>query len=159
MVENKNYLSVFLIFFMCDVFLNFVLERETEHEWRGGAERERERERKFQRFHAQHRVRQGIWFHNPGIMTWVKIKSWTLNQLTPPSVFLYSKKEHQSLSCNPFKNMLPHILQKFSNRNTFRIKLTSQCVHFINQHGLQRLIVEQTISNTLLRNVAQNLTM
>ena len=47
--------------------------------WRGGGNR---RERILSRLHAHHGARCRAQSHNPEIMTWAKVKSWTLNQLS-----------------------------------------------------------------------------
>ena len=45
----------------------------------------RNRERILSRLHAQHRAWCRAWSHDPDVMTWAEIKSWTLNQLSHPS--------------------------------------------------------------------------
>ena len=47
-------------------------------------EREKERERILSRLHAQCWTQSGAWSHDHKIMTWAKIKSRTLNQLSHP---------------------------------------------------------------------------
>ena len=71
---------VFWLFLFCFVLFRFVLERERE-----SASKQREQtERLLSRFHTQHRAQCGAQSHNPGIMTWAKIKSQTLNLLSHP---------------------------------------------------------------------------
>ena len=84
--------------FPCDVWENeliiiffFFLERECAIWGDGWGERERERQRQRQRqrirsrLHTQHRAWCRAQSHDPGIMTWVKIKSWMLNRQGHPS--------------------------------------------------------------------------
>ena len=63
-------------------------ERDRERDRDRDRDRERQRENPKQIPHscgAQH----GAWFHDPGIMTWAEIKSWTLSQLSQPNTLLY----------------------------------------------------------------------
>ena len=70
--------------FTAPTFFSFILEKARKHEWRRGAERERERI--WIRLHTQNRAWCGARSCNPGIMTWVKIKSRTLSWLSHPGV-------------------------------------------------------------------------
>ena len=47
-------------------------------------EGQKEKERILSRLHTQRRARCRAWSHNPGIMTWPKIKSRMLNRLSHP---------------------------------------------------------------------------
>ena len=78
-------------------------ERERERDWVGEGLRERERLRIPSRLYAL----RGAWLravsHDPEVMTWAKIKSWTLSQLSHPGnpriIFLISFWEfHLGLS-------------------------------------------------------------
>ena len=68
------------------LFINFLRERVQGR--RGGAEGKGKRERILSRFHTQHRPQGGPRSHNPEIMTYAKIKSQTLNQLSHHKLLL-----------------------------------------------------------------------
>ena len=62
------------------LFLSFLFKWERAR-WRRGAEGEKENPKVL----AQHGAHRRDQFHNPGITTHAKIKSWTLNRLSHPA--------------------------------------------------------------------------
>ena len=86
------FLFYFILFYFILFYFILFYERETEQVWpreRGkGREREREKEREreriLSRMYAQHQAGHGVCPSEPGIMTWAKIKTQRLNQLSHP---------------------------------------------------------------------------
>ena len=100
-----NWLN-FSFYYLCDCssednsfifILFFSFEREREHlcswaeEW--------QRERILSRFHAQHGASSGARSHNLKIMSWVKIKSETLSQLSHPGASTNTSFREILFSC------------------------------------------------------------
>ena len=102
---NETFLLPFFFFFF---FLRFTLFLERAPK----QGREKEGEKILSRLHAQHRAQRGTWSHDPGIMTWAEIKSWTLNQLSYPGIplFYFYSWEKRNLEkwaqCRKFWTML-----------------------------------------------------
>ena len=86
------YLLIFYLFiFIYFIFIYLLRERERERECTQVGERDWGRERILIRLHAQCGAQHQAQSHDPWIMTWAEIKSWTLNlnQLSHPGTPLH----------------------------------------------------------------------
>ena len=97
--------TVFLLFFIL----------ETEQVSRGEGQRERARASILSRLHTQCGAQHGARSHNPGIMTWAEIKSWSLYQMShrgTPEAFTFSEKSFSGWGLPFFLSLdlLPHWL-------------------------------------------------